>query len=196
MWSIFVSTIGVIFWSCKAIAEKAASNKAGAYAKERNAVIEKWESQTTDRRLERAIRDSHYTSVFIEQCRKATAFIRSIPGLENANLDLVSTKRSRYYVSMFLLYWQMVQQGKLPAIHNVELGNYLGLSIDTPLPNKSRIAFGMWVEQSLRSHGVENARLYCINRDRASFVWEPFVLDTDSAISIRDPSLEDKIPGR
>ena len=196
MWAVFISAIGGLFWVGKIIADRISSNRADVDAMERRAAIERWEAQTVDRDLEYEIRANHAAGGIVKQCNEAILFIRSIPGLEEANFDLTSTKRSRYYVSMFLLYWQMVKHGKLPVMHNVELGNYLELSIDITLPKKSRVVFGTWVEQNLQLHGVDRANLYYTGRDRASFVWEPFVFDAKNVTRITDPDIESKIPGR
>ena len=196
MWTIFLSAFGSICWIGKIVADRISSGKADVDATEKRKSIERWDAQTIDRDLERMVKDSHASGGIVAQCDDAILFVRSIPGLSGVDFDLSSSKHSKHYVSMFLLYWQMVKNGKLPAMHNTELGNYLELAINTTLTKKSRIAFGVWVEQSLQSHGVEHANLYYTGKDRDSFVWEPFVSEPNNAIRITDSDLERKSPGR
>lgn len=114
-----------------------------------------------------------------------------MPGLENANFDFNAREKSRFYVSQMALYIQMVKRGKLTSLFQTELG----LSLDTRPTKKARIAFGKWVESTLKEHGVKGANLYYTSKDYASFEWEAFIFDFSNAIRVTDPELESKMIG-
>lgn len=76
-----------------------------------------------------------------------------------------------------------------------ELGNYIELALGTRPSKKARIAFGKWVESTLKAHGVKGANLYYTKKNYASFEWEPFVYDLNNAIRIDDPDLETRMIG-
>ena len=195
MWAIFIALFGGLYWAFKIGSDRAASNMADAKLKQLRAMQDKWYEQVKDYNLEVQMRAEPGTPEFREQCDDVIAFIRTIPGLETANFDFTSRKKSEFYVSQMVLYVQMVRIGKLPSLVLTELGNYLELSLDTRPSKAARIAFGKWVESTLKSFGVEYANLFYTKKDYASFEWEPFVFDLSKAISVNNPELESQMIG-
>lgn len=195
MWAIFIALFGGLYWAFKIGSDRAASNMADAKLKQLRAMQDKWYEQVKDYNLEVQMRAEPGTPEFREQCDDVIAFIRTLPGLETANFDFTSRKKSEFYVSQMVLYVQMVRIGKLPSLVLTELGNYLELSLDTRPSKAARIAFGKWVESTLKSFGVEYANLFYTKKDYASFEWEPFVFDLSKAISVNNPELESQMIG-
>lgn len=195
MWAIFIALFGGIYWAVKIGSDMAASNQADIRIANIRKVQNRWYQQVKDFDLETRVCVYPDTPGFLEKRNEAIAFIRTLPGLENADFDFHSRKNSHYYVTEMILYIQMVRMGKLPSATITELGNYLELSLDTRPSKAARIAFGKWVESSLKVHGVENANLYYTNKDYTSFEWEPFIYEWSSVISVNDPELESKMIG-
>lgn len=195
MWAIFIALFGGLYWAFKIGSDRAASNMADAKLKQLRTMQDKWYEQVKDYNLEVQMRAEPSTPEFREQCDDVIAFIRTLPGLETANFDFTSRKKSEFYVSQMVLYVQMVRIGKLPSLVLTELGNYLELSLDTRPSKAARIAFGKWVESTLKSFGVEYANLFYTKKDYASFEWEPFVFDLSKAISVNNPELESQMIG-
>lgn len=195
MWAIFIALFGGLYWAFKIGSDRAASNMADAKLKQLRAMQDKWYEQVKDYNLEVQMRAEPGTPEFREQCDDVIAFIRTLPGLETANFDFTSRKRSEFYVSQMVLYVQMVRIGKLPSLFLTELGNCLELSLDTRPSKAARIVFGKWVESALKSFGVEYANLFYTKKDYASFEWEPFVFDLSKAISVSNPELESQMIG-
>lgn len=193
MWAVFVAVLGGLFWAFKIGRDITASKKADKKLEQMRITQDHWYEQVKDRDLENEIRAVHGTPAFRTQCNEAIAFVRTLPGLENANFDLGARKKSSFYVSQFVLYLEMVRRGKLPAMFITELGNYIELSLDMRPSKRARIAFGKWVESTLKSHGIEGANLYYTKKDYASFEWEPFIYDLNNAIRIDDPDLESQM---
>lgn len=195
MWAIFIALFGGLYWAFKIGSDRAASNMADAKLKQLRAMQDKWYEQVKDYNLEVQMRAEPGTPEFREQCDDVIAFIRTLPGLETANFDFTSRKKSEFYVSQMVLYVQMVRIGKLPSLFVTELGNFLELSLDTRPSKAARIAFGKWVESTLKSFGVECANLFYTKKDYASFEWEPFIFDLSKAISVNNPELESQMIG-
>lgn len=195
MWSIFIAIFGGLYWAFKIGIDRAASNRAEIEMISIRAMQDRWYEQVRDFNLETKMVAYPDTQGFIEKYNNAIAFIRTLPGLENANFDFRSRKKSYFYVTRMVLYIQMVRMGKLPSDCIYELGNYLELSLDTRPSKAARIAFGKWVESSLKSFGIEHANLYYTSKDYASFEWEPFIYDFTRAISVNDPDLESQMIG-
>ena len=195
MWAIFIALFGGLFWIFKIGADKSSSKQADERLKTIRSTQDDWYSQVKDYSLETHVRAEPGTTEFIKQAEEAISFIRTLPGLEQANFDFNSRSKSYFYVSQMVLYIQMVKLGKLPSLFITELGNYLELSLDIRPSKKARIAFGQWVESTLQAHGVKSARLYYTNKDYASFEWEPFIFDFTNVIRVTDPELEAKMIG-
>lgn len=195
MWAIFIALFGGVYWSLKIFSDRAASNIADRRIEQARTTQDHWYKQVKDYNLETGIRTEPGTPAFKAQCDEAIELIRTLPGLEKANFDFVSRKKSSHYVTQFVLYIQMVKRGKLPAMFITELGNYIELSLDTRPSKKARIMFGKWVESTLKAHGVNGARLYYTKKDYSSFEWEPFIYDFNNVVRIDDPDLETKMIG-
>lgn len=195
MWAIFIALFGGIYWSIKLASEQSKTIIANDKIYNLGAMQSRWRQQVEDYNLETQIRVHYGDPGFIEKCNEAILFIRTLPGLENANFDFHSRKKSSFYVSRMVLYIQMVKLGKLPSDCIRELGNYLELSLDTRPSKAARIAFGKWVQATLKSFRVENANLYYTGKNYASFEWEPFIYDLTTATSINDHKLESKMIG-
>lgn len=195
MWAIFIAIFGGLFWAFKIGADRAASKQSDQKLEQARITQDHWYEQVKDYNLETEIRTEPGTPAFRTQCDGAIAFIRTLPGLENANFDFGARRKSSFYVSQFVLYLEMVKRGKLPAMFITELGNYIELSLDTRPSKKARIAFGKWVESTLKAHGVKGANLYYTKKDYASFEWEPFIYDLSDAIRVDDPDLESQMIG-
>lgn len=195
MWAIFIALFGGIYWAAKIGSDRAASRQADFRIANIRQIQDRWYHQVKDYNLETQMRVYPDTPGFLEKRKDAISFIRTLPGLENANFDFRSRKQSHYYVTEMILYIQMVRMGKLTSATTTELGNYLELSLDTRPSKAARIAFGKWVESSLKEHGVEHANLYYTSKDYASFEWEPFIYDWNGVISVHDPDLESKMIG-
>ena len=195
MWAIFLAIFGGLFWIFKIGADKSLSKQADDKIKSMQETQDNWYSQVKDYGLETQMRAEPGTMKFAKQAEEAIAFIRTLPGLEQATFDFKSRSKSQFYVSQMVLYIQMVKVGKLPSLFITELGNYLELSLDIRPSKKARIAFGQWVESTLQAHGVKSARLYYTNKDYASFEWEPFIFDFTNVTRVTDPELEFKMIG-
>lgn len=195
MWAIFIALFGGLYWAFKIGSDRTASNIADTKIRNMRSVQDRWYEQVKDFQLESKLVVYPDTPGFLEKCDEAIAFIRTIPGLEYADFDFRSRKKSSFYVYQMVLYIQMVRLGKLPSDCICELGNYLELSLDIRPSKAARIAFGKWVESSLKSFGVEHANLYYTGKDYASFEWEPFIYDLTGAINVNDPELETKMIG-
>lgn len=195
MWAIFIALFGGIYWAAKIGSDRAASRQADLRIANIRQIQNRWYQQVEDYNLETQMCVYPDTPGFLEKRKDAISFIRTFPGLENADFDFRSRKRSHYYVTEMILYIQMVRIGKLPSATITELGNYLELSLDTRPSKAARIAFGKWVESSLKEHGVEHANLYYTGKSYASFEWEPFIYDWNGVISVRDPDIESKMIG-
>lgn len=195
MWAIFIALFGGVYWSLKIFSDRAASGIADRRIEQASITQERWYRQVKDYNLETEIRTEPGTLAFKAQCDEAIELIRTLPGLEKANFDFVSRKKSSFYVTQFVLYIQMVKRGKLPAMFITELGNDIELSLDTRPSKKARIMFGKWVASSLKAHGVSGANLYYTHKNYSSFEWEPFVCDFSNAVRIDDPDLESKMIG-
>lgn len=195
MWAIFIAVFGGLFWMCKIGADCSASRQADRRIKQSKILQDNWYAQVKDYTLETQIQAEPGTPEFRAQCDEAIAFIRTLPDLEKANFDFRTRKESSFYVSQFVLYLEMVKRGKLSAMFVTELGNYIELSLDTRPSKKARIAFGQWVESTLKAHGVSDANLYYTQKDYATFEWEPFIYDLSTAISVHDPNLESQMIG-
>lgn len=195
MWAIFIALFGGMYWAFKIGADRAASNKADIRIANIREIQRRWYQQVKDFDLETRVRVYPDTPGFIEKRNDAIAFIRTLPGLANANFDFHSRKNSYHYVTEMVLYIQMVRMGKLTSATTTDFGNYLELSLDTRPSKAARIAFGKWVESSLKKHGVEHANLYYTSKNYASFTWEPFIYDWNGVISVNDPTLESKMIG-
>lgn len=195
MWAIFIAIFGGLFWAFKIGADRVASKQADQRLEQARIIQKHWYEQVEDYNLETEIRTEPGTPAFRAQCDEAIAFVRTLPGLENANFDFGARRKSSFYITQFVLYIQMVKRGKLSAMFITELSNYIELSLDTRLSKKARIAYGKWVESELKAHGVKGANLYYTKIDYASFEWEPFIYDFSNAISVHDPELESQMIG-
>lgn len=195
MWAIFIALFGGLYWAFKIGSDRTASNIADTKIRNMRSVQDRWYEQVKDFQLESKLVVYPDTPGFLEKCDEAIAFIRTLPGLEKADFDFRSRKKSYFYVERIVLYIQMVKLGKLPSDCICELGNYLELSLDIRPSKAARIAFGKWVESSLKSFGVEHANLYYTGKDYASFEWEPFIYDLAGVISVNAPELETKMIG-
>lgn len=195
MWAIFIAIFGAIYWAAIIGSDRAKSRIADERINRRMAMQDRWREQVYDYNLETRLCVYPGDNDFQQKCDIAISFIRTLPGLSDANFDFYSRKQSRYYVSRMILYIQMMKLGKLPSDCIRELGNYLELSIDTTPSKAARIAFGKWVELYLQTHGVAHANLYYTHKNNASFEWEPFVKDFDTATHISDPDLESQMIG-
>lgn len=195
MWAIFIAIFGGLFWAMKLGSEKMSTKEADQRLEQVRITQNRWYAQVENFRLEKQITTTPGTPEHKAECDKAIAFIRTLPGLEKANWDYTAYSKSHFYVSQMVLYIQMVNIGKLPSLFITELGNYLELSLDTRPTKKARIAFGKWVETTLKAHGVEGANLYYTSKDYASFEWEAFIYDFSKAIRVTDPELESKMMG-
>lgn len=195
MWAIFIALFGGIYWAYKIGSDRAASKQADEKIEQLRMTQDEWYKQVNDYQLEVQIRTEPGTPEFRKQCDEALALIHTLPGLEKAEFDFGSRRKSSFYVSHMVLYIQMVKRGKLTSLFQTELGNYLELSLDTRPTKKARIEFGKWVENSLKSAGVKGANLYYTKKDYASFEWEPFIFDFSNAIRVTDPSLESHMIG-
>lgn len=195
MWAIFIALIGGIYLAYKFGSDRATSKQADKKIEQLRTTQDEWYKQVNDYQLEVHLRAEPGTPEFRKQCDEALAVIHTLPGLENANFDFNAREKSRFYVSQMALYIQMVKRGKLTSLFQTELGNYLELSLDTRLTKKARIAFGKWVESTLKEYGVKGANLYYTSKDYASFEWEAFIFDFSKAIRVTDPELESKMIG-
>jgi hypothetical protein len=195
MWSIFIAIFGGLYWAIKIGSDRSKSRIADERISRRMAVQDRWREQVYDYNIETRLCVYPGDKDFQRKCDSAISFIRTLPGLVDANFDFRSRKQSPYYVSRMILLIQMVRFGKLPSECVSELGNYLELSLDTRPSKAARIAFGKWVELYLQTHGVAHANLYYTHKNNASFVWEPFVKDFDTATHISDPDLESQMIG-
>lgn len=195
MWEIFLVLFGGVYWASKIGSEKVALRQADAVMERYRANKDRWYQQVCDDQLETRLRHTPGTPEFSRQCAEAIAVIRTLPGLENANFAFYGRRDSKFYVSQMVLYIQMVKRGKLSYLCRNELGNFLELSLDTRPTKKARIAFGQWVENSLKSAGVEGANLYYTKKNYASFEWEPFVTNFSQAIRVTDTRLESQMLG-
>lgn len=195
MWAIFIALIGGIYLAYRLGSDKATSKQADKKIEQLRTTQDQWYQQVNDYQLEVQLRTEPGTPEFRKQCEEALAIIHTLPGLENANFDLNARDKSHFYVSHMALYIQMVKRGKLTSLFQTELGNYLELSLDTRPTKKARIAFGKWVESTLKEHGVKGANLYYTSKDYASFEWEAFIFDFSKAIRVTDPELESKMIG-
>lgn len=195
MWAIFIALFGGLYWAYKIGSDRAASKQAEERIEQHRVTQDRWYEQVKDYHLETQIRTDPGTPEFRRQCEEALAIIHTLPGLETANFDFGSRRKSSFYVSQMVLYIQMVKRGKLTSMFLTELGNYLELSLDTRPTKRARIAFGKWVENSLKSAGVDGANLYYTKKDYASFEWEPFIYDFSNAIRVTDPNLESQMIG-
>lgn len=195
MWAIFIAIFGGLYWAFKIGADRASSNQADIKIQQLGEMQDRWHMQVRDFNLETEMIVYQGVPGFVEKCNDAISFIRTFPGLENANFDFHSRKSSHFYVSQMILFIQMVRVGKLPSECTRDFGNYLELSLDTRPSKAARIAFGKWVESSLKSFGVEHANLYYTGKNYASFEWEPFIYDLSKVISVNDPKLESRMIG-
>lgn len=195
MWAVFIAVFGGLFWIFKIRKDVATSKQADKKLEQLRTTQDNWCEQVKDYDLEAKIRVEQGTAAFRARCDEAIAFIRTLPDLENAKFDFGARRKSSFYVSQFVLYLEMVKRGKLPAMFITELGNYIELSLDTRPSKKARIAFGKWVESTLKAHGVKGANLYYTKKDYASFEWEPFIYDLNDAIRVDDPNLESQMIG-
>lgn len=195
MWALFIALFGGIFLAFKLGADRMSSKEADQRIAQARITQDRWYAQVENYRLEKEITTTPGTPEHKAECDKALAFIRTLPGLEKAKWDYASRDKSHFYVAQMVLYIQMVNIGKLPSLFITELGNYLELSLDTRPTKRARIAFGKWVEATLKAHGVEGANLYYTSKDYASFEWEAFIYDFSRAIRVTDPELESKMIG-
>lgn len=197
MWAIFIAIFGGLFWAFKIGADKASSNKADAELRTAKKNWDEWNSLVTDDDLESKIHTNLIVPETAKQIKADTlALIRSFHGLECADFnEYYNAKYRDYYVRAMALYVELVQYGKLPALERSEIPNYIELSLDITPSKRARIEFCKWVEETMRAHGVEDARIYYTGKDYASFVWEPYVHDFSTAIRVTDPDLESKMLG-
>ena len=122
--------------------------------------------------------------------------IRSFHGLEHADFnEHYNNKYRDYYVRAMVEYIELVKRGKLPALECSEIPNHIELSLDIRPSKRARIEFCKWVEDTMRSNGVEGAKIYYTGKDYASFEWAPYVYDTSTAVPLTDPDLETKMMG-
>lgn len=195
MWAIFIAIFGGLYWMFKLGSDSYSSRQADIINRRFVDGQEEWRKHVVDFRTEVQIRDELYTKAFHRMSEDALCVIRTLPDLGSANFDFRSRKKSSFYVYQMILYIQMVKHGKLTSLYNTELGNLLELSLDTRPTKRARIEFGKWVENQLKSAGVQNANLYYTKKDYASFEWEPFIYDVNNAIRVTDPSLESQMLG-
>lgn len=131
MWAIFIALFGGIYWAYKIGSDRAASKQADEKIEQLRMTQDEWYKQVDDYQLEVQIRTEPGTPEFRKQCDEALALIHTLPGLEKAEFDFGSRRKSSFYVSHMVLYIQMVKMGKLSSLFQTELGNYLELSLDT-----------------------------------------------------------------
>lgn len=197
MWAIFIAIFGGLFWAFRVRADRVSSIKADTELNTLKTSWEKWSTTVMDDDLESKIQTDLIVTETAKKIKTSTLeLIRSLHGLEYADFnEHYNAKYKDYYVRTMVSYVELVRHGKLPALEMREIPNYIELSLDITPSKRARIEFCKWVEETMRSHGIENAKIYYTGKDYASFVWEPYVFDFSTAIRVTDPDLESKMLG-
>ena len=197
MWAIFIALFGGIYWACKLGSDRASSKQADARLEQHKLSWDAWNNLVVDSRLESQIETNLIIPETSKQLKQdALKLIRSFHGLERADFnEHYNNKYRDYYVRAMVRYIELVRHGKLPSLECSEIPNHLELSLDIRPSKRARIEFCRWVESTMRSNGVDEARIYYTGQDYASFSWEPHVYDTSTAIPLSDPSLESRMMG-
>lgn len=197
MWAIFIALFGGLYWVFKLGADRNLSKKAEASLQQCRLNWEEWSNLVVDSQLETRVNTNLIIPETAEQLKKdALTLIRSFYGLELADFnEHYDNKYRDYYVRAMAKYIELVKHGKLPVLECSEIPNYIELSLDIRPSKRARIEFCKWVEDTMRSNGVESARIYYTGKSYASFRWAPYVYDTSTVIPLSDPDLESKMIG-
>ena len=197
MWAIFIAIVGGLFWAFKIGSDRAASKNADAKLQQCRTNWKIWNNLVVDSQLESRIETDLIVPETARQLKQdALELIRSFHGLDHADFnEHYNNKYRDYYVRAMVEYIELVKRGKLPSLECSEIPNYIELSLDICPSKRARIEFCKWVENTLRSNGVEGARIYYTCKDYASFSWEPYIHDTNTAIPLTDPNIESKMMG-
>lgn len=197
MWAIFVALFGGIYWAYRIGSDRAAFKRAKFELDIKKSYWEDWARKVVDSNIESQIdSDIINPETFQKLKDDAIELIRSFHGLQHADFNnYYNSKYHDYYVRKMAAYIALVKNGKLPMLQYREVPNYLELSIDIKPSKRSRIEFAKWIEQTMRDNGVPHATLYYTGVDYASFTWAPYVIESDKAISLGDPSLETRMLG-
>ena len=197
MWAIFIAIFGGLYLAFKFGSDRAASKQADAKLEQQKLGWEAWDSLVIDSKLEAEIESSLITpepAKFLKD--EALKLIRTFHGLEYADFnEYYNAKYKDYYVRAMVAYIELVRHGKLPELKHSEVPNYLELSLDIRPSKRARIEFCKWLEETMQSNGVPEAKLYYKGEDYASFAWEPYVFDFSKAVRLTDPELESKMMG-
>lgn len=197
MWAIFIALFGGLFWAFKVGSDKTSSKQADKELEQHRQNWDEWDALVTDSQLEAQINSDLIrpeTAVLLKEC--ALKLIRTFHGLEYADFnEHYNAKYKDYYVRAMVSYIELVKRGKLPEMQCSEVPNYLELSLDIRPSKRTRVEFCRWLEETMKSNGVPDARLYYKGEDYASFAWEPYVFDSSKAVRVTDPDLESKMMG-
>lgn len=197
MWAIFIALFGGLYLAFKVGADKSASRDAEAKLQQYRLNWQVWNELVVDEQLETRIETNLIIPETAMQLKQdALKLIRSFHGLEHADFnEHYNNKYRDYYVRAMVEYIELVKRGKLPALECSEIPNHIELSLDIRPSKRARIEFCKWVEDTMRSNGVEGAKIYYTGKDYASFEWGPYVYDTSTAVPLTDPDLETKMMG-
>ena len=197
MWAIFVVLLGVLFGVFKLGADRTSSRQADQKLEQTKLSWDSWDSLVTDTALESQIETSLMVAeTAIRLKEDALKILRSFHGLEHADFNnYYDAKYKDYYVRAIVTYIELVKHGKLPELQHSDVPNYLELSLDIRPSKRARIEFCKWLEETMQSNGVPDARLYYKGEDYTSFAWEPYVFDMTKAVPLSDPDLESKMTG-
>lgn len=197
MWAIFIAIFGGLYLAFKVGADKSASRAAEAKLQQYRLNWQVWNELVVDEQLETRIETNLIIPETAMQLKQdALKLIRSFHGLEHADFnEHYNNKYRDYYVRAMVEYIELVKRGKLPALECSEIPNHIELSLDIRPSKRARIEFCKWVEDTMRSNGVEGAKIFYTGKDYASFEWEPYVYDTSTAVPLTDPDLETKMMG-
>lgn len=197
MWAIFIAVFGGLFWMCKIVADKSSSNEADRKLRVLKSNWDDWKTMVVDEKLESKIETNLFIPETAQQMKADTLkLIRSFHGLEHADFnEHYNNKYRDYYVRAMVRYVELVKQGKLPSLEYSRIPNYIELSLDIRPSKRARIEFCKWVECTMRKNGVSEAKIYYTGENYASFSWEPYVFNMDTAIPLVNPKLESKMMG-
>lgn len=197
MWAIFIALFGGLYWAFKIGSDRNLSKIADANLRQCELNWAVWRNLVVDSQLETRVDTNLIIPETARQLKQnALTLIRSFYGLEHADFnENYNNKYRDYYVRAMVKYIELVKHGKLPALECSEIPNYIELSLDIRPSKRARIEFCKWVEDTMRSNGVESAKIYYTGKNYASFVWAPYVYSTSPAIPLSDPDLESKMMG-
>lgn len=197
MWAIFIVLFGVFFWVFKLGADRTSSRQADKKLEQAKLSWDAWDSLVIDTALESQIETSLMVPETANRLKEdALKILRSFHGLEYADFNnYYDAKYKDYYVRAIVTYIELVKHGKLPELQHSDVPNYLELSLDICPSKRARIEFYKWLEETMQSNGVPDARLYYKGEDYTSFAWEPYVFDMAKAVPLSDPDLESKMMG-